>query len=144
MHAKRVTVFATKTTRGCRVHARSASSASASKSRGARCSAARLSQNATLPGSHLNRTVYSGRAISSKRRSSRCLLSRGEIVGPDGKPADKGRHDVPAGSRWGAVHPFTPDLPRLLLYDLWTDPYATKAVGDAHPELVTKIGRAHV
>jgi hypothetical protein len=39
------------------------------------------------------------------------------------------------------VHPFFPDAPRLLLYDLWTDPFATKAVNDAHPELVERYRR---
>jgi arylsulfatase A-like enzyme len=47
-----------------------------------------------------------------------------------------GRHAVPAGGRWGAVHPFFPEPPRLLLYDLRYDPIATRAVNDEHPELV--------
>jgi len=57
---------------------------------------------------------------------------------PDGADPTRGRHDVPAGGRWGAVHPFTPELPRLLLYDLENDRFATKDVNDAHPELVAK------
>ena len=40
-------------------------SCSVVRSDGARCTVERLSQNAMLPGSHLNRTVYSGRASSS-------------------------------------------------------------------------------
>jgi arylsulfatase A-like enzyme len=54
---------------------------------------------------------------------------------PGGDPA-RGRHAVPAGGRWGAVHPFFPEPPRLLLYDLTYDPIATHAVNDEHPELV--------
>ncbi|HZJ69985.1 MAG TPA: hypothetical protein VFF36_03575, partial [Planctomycetota bacterium] len=50
--------------------------------------------------------------------------------------AEHGRHAVPAGGRWGAVHPFFPEPPRLLLYDLRYDPIATRAVNDEHPELV--------
>ena len=42
------------------------------------------------------------------------------------------------GGRWGAVHPFFPEVPRLLLYDLEKDPLATRAVNDEHPELVAK------
>jgi hypothetical protein len=29
-------------------------------------------------------------------------------------------------------------VPRLLLYDLWNDPFALRAVNDEHPELVEK------
>jgi hypothetical protein len=36
------------------------------------------------------------------------------------------------------VHPFTAELPRLLLYDLEADPFATKDVNEQHPELVAK------
>jgi hypothetical protein len=57
---------------------------------------------------------------------------------PDGADPTRGRHDVPAGGRWGSVHPFTPELPRLLLYDLENDRFATKDVNDAHPDLVAK------
>ncbi len=57
---------------------------------------------------------------------------------PEGADPTRGRHDIPAGGRWGAVHPFTPELPRLLLYDLEADPFATKDVNDQHPELVAK------
>jgi arylsulfatase A-like enzyme len=49
-----------------------------------------------------------------------------------------GRHSVPVGGRWGAVHPFFPDVPSLLLYDLDEDPFALRAVNDEHPELVAK------
>jgi arylsulfatase A-like enzyme len=49
-----------------------------------------------------------------------------------------GRHSIPAGGRWGAVHPFHETTPRLLLYDLWEDPFAARAVNEAHPELVEK------
>lgn len=52
--------------------------------------------------------------------------------------AGHGRRAVPAGGRWGAVHPFFPEPPRLLLYDLWYDPIATRAVNDEHPELVER------
>ena len=55
--------------------------------------------------------------------------------------ADRGRHAVPAGGRWAAVHPYFPDAPRLLLYDLWNDPFATRAVNDEHPELVERYRR---
>ncbi|MFN0242683.1 MAG: sulfatase [Planctomycetota bacterium] len=52
-----------------------------------------------------------------------------------------GRHSVPAGGRWGAVHPYFPNVPRLLLYDLWKDPFALRAVNDEHPELVAHYER---
>ncbi len=55
---------------------------------------------------------------------------------PDGSPTETGRRSVPAGGRWGAVHPFFPEVPRLLLYDLEADPFTTHAVNDEHPELV--------
>jgi arylsulfatase A-like enzyme len=55
---------------------------------------------------------------------------------PPGTDALHGRHSVPAGGRWGAVHPFFPEVPRLLLYDLQADPYTAHAVNDEHPELV--------
>ena len=58
-------------------------------------------------------------------------------VPPDTAPG-RGRRAVPAGGRWGAVHPFFPEVPRLLLYDLEADPLATHAVNDRHPELVEK------
>jgi arylsulfatase A-like enzyme len=60
---------------------------------------------------------------------------------PQGPAATKGRHAVPAGGRWGAVHPYYPDAPRLLLYDLWNDPFALRAVNDRHPELVEHYRR---
>ncbi len=47
-----------------------------------------------------------------------------------------GRHASPAGGRWGAVHPFFADQPRLLLYDLWNDPFALRAVNAEHGDLV--------
>ena len=43
------------------------------------------------------------------------------------------------GGRWGAVHPFFADSSRLLLYDLWADPFATRAVNAEHPELVERF-----
>lgn len=52
-----------------------------------------------------------------------------------------GRHAVPAGGRWGALHPYYPEAPRLLLYDLWSDPFALKAVNAKHPELVDSYTR---
>jgi arylsulfatase A-like enzyme len=60
---------------------------------------------------------------------------------PAGSDPKLGRHAVPAGGRWGAHHPFFPDVPRLLLYDLWRDPFALKAVNAGHPELVEKYTR---
>ena len=57
---------------------------------------------------------------------------------PAGDDPARGRHAVPAGGRWGAVHPFFPDVPRLLLYDLWDDPWVLHAVNDQHPDLVKK------
>jgi arylsulfatase A-like enzyme len=57
---------------------------------------------------------------------------------PGGAEATRGRHAVPAGGRWGAVHPWFPDVPRLLLYDLEKDPFAARAVNDEHPELVER------
>ncbi len=56
----------------------------------------------------------------------------------EGGDTSLGRHAVPAGGRWGAVHPYFPEAPRLLLYDLEADPFATKAVNDEHPDLVAK------
>jgi len=32
-------------------------------------------------------------------------------------------------------------VPRLLLYDLWVDPFALRAVNDQHPELVAQYQR---
>ena len=55
---------------------------------------------------------------------------------PEGENPRAGRHAVPAGGRWGAVHPFFPVAPRLLLYDLEEDPFALRAVNTDHPELV--------
>ena len=55
---------------------------------------------------------------------------------PEGASGELGRHEVPVGGRWGAVHPFYADVPRLLLYDLEADPFAVRAVNDAHPDLV--------
>ncbi len=52
-----------------------------------------------------------------------------------------GRHSVPVGGRWGAVHPFFAEVPRLLLYDLWNDPFALEAVNDEYPELVEDYRR---
>ncbi|MFN0009478.1 MAG: sulfatase [Planctomycetota bacterium] len=50
----------------------------------------------------------------------------------------RGRRAIPAGGRWGAVHPFFPETTRLLLYDLWNDPFAARAVNDEHPDLVAR------
>ncbi|HZL99561.1 MAG TPA: sulfatase, partial [Planctomycetota bacterium] len=55
---------------------------------------------------------------------------------PPGADPTRGRHAIPAGGRWGAVHPYFPDVPRLLLYDLLDDPFTAHAVNDEHPELV--------
>lgn len=55
---------------------------------------------------------------------------------PEGSAPGLGRHEVPIGGRWGNLHRYFPDAPRLLLYDLWNDPYALHSVNDAHPELV--------
>ena len=52
-----------------------------------------------------------------------------------------GRHAAPAGGRWGAVHPYFADKPRLLLYDLTKDPFAVHAVNDEHPDLVKHYER---
>jgi arylsulfatase A-like enzyme len=57
---------------------------------------------------------------------------------PPGADPTRGRHAVPAGGRWGAVHPFFADAPRLLLYDLWNDPFALHAVNEEQPELVER------
>jgi arylsulfatase A-like enzyme len=55
---------------------------------------------------------------------------------PSGSAPELGRHAIPAGGRWGAVHPFFPEVPRLLLYDLKNDPFARRAVNEREPELV--------
>ena len=34
------------------------------------------------------------------------------------------------------------DATRFLLYDLWNDPFATRAVNEDHPDLVEKYGKA--
>lgn len=60
---------------------------------------------------------------------------------PAGAPRDRGRHAIPAGGRWGAVHPFYPEVPRLLLYDLENDRFALRAVNAEHPELVDRYAR---
>ena len=59
-------------------------------------------------------------------------------IGPDGDDPARGRHPVPAGGRWGAVHPFFAGEPRLLLYDLEKDPFTLHAVNAEHPELVER------
>ena len=61
-------------------------------------------------------------------------------IGPvaEGTDPELGRHPVPVGGRWGAVHPLYQDVPRLLLYDLEADPFARHAVNDEHPELVAR------
>lgn len=58
-----------------------------------------------------------------------------------GVDSELGRHEVPVGGRWGARHPFSPQVPRLLLYDLDNDPFATKAVNEEHPDLVERYRR---
>ena len=58
-------------------------------------------------------------------------------IGPDGADG-LGRHAIPAGGRWGAFHEYYPEVPRLLLYDLQADPFATRAVNESHPELVER------
>jgi hypothetical protein len=64
-------------------------------------------------------------------------------IGPAaGAGEGRGRHAYPAGGRWGAVHPYFPAASRLLLYDLWNDPFAARAVGDEHPELVEHYQKA--
>jgi arylsulfatase A-like enzyme len=55
-----------------------------------------------------------------------------------------GRHAIPAGGRWGAVHPYFPDASRILLYDLWNDPFAARAVNDEHKDLVEHYQQALV
>ncbi|HEV8112353.1 MAG TPA: sulfatase [Planctomycetota bacterium] len=60
----------------------------------------------------------------------------------EGADALHGRHAFPAGGRWGAVHPFFPDATRLLLYDLSTDPFATRAVNDGYPDLVERYRKS--
>jgi arylsulfatase A-like enzyme len=64
-------------------------------------------------------------------------------IGPQPGAADpaRGRHQVPVGGRWGALHRYFPEVPRLLLYDLWADPFARQAVNDRHPELVERYTR---
>ena len=59
---------------------------------------------------------------------------------PAGTDPDRGRYVTPAGGRWGAVHEYYPEAPRLLLYDLEVDPFARHAVNAEHPELVAKYG----
>jgi len=61
---------------------------------------------------------------------------------PAGSEPDRGRHAVPAGGRWGSVHPYFEGAPRLLLYDLAADPFARRAVNDEHPDLVAKYRAA--
>jgi len=59
-------------------------------------------------------------------------------IGPDAEADARatGRTEVPAGGRWATVHRHFPDAPRLLLYDLWNDPFAAHAVNEEHPDLV--------
>ena len=73
--------------------------------------------------------------------SGKRINSRGNLEIMDGRwgasleigphPGDDpalGRHPVPAGGRWGAVHPYFADEPRLLLYDLEKDPDELESV----------------
>ncbi len=64
-------------------------------------------------------------------------------IGPLSAGADPalGRHEVPAGGRWGAHHRWFPEVPRLLLYDVWNDPFARHAVNDQHPDRVRHYHR---
>ena len=64
-------------------------------------------------------------------------------IAPVAEGADPGlgRHEVPAGGRWGAVHPFYAQAPRLLLYDLHQDPFALRAVNDQHPDVLARYRR---
>jgi arylsulfatase A-like enzyme len=64
-----------------------------------------------------------------------------QIAPPLGGDGSHGRHAVPAGGRWAAVHPYFDDTPRLLLYDLEQDRFARRAVNDAHPDLVERYAR---
>ncbi|MHC5210963.1 MAG: sulfatase-like hydrolase/transferase [Planctomycetota bacterium] len=64
-----------------------------------------------------------------------------EIAPPLGGDGSHGRHAVPAGGRWAAVHPYFEDTPRLLLYDLEDDRHARRAVNDEHPDLVEHYAR---
>lgn len=50
-----------------------------------------------------------------------------------------GRHPAPAGGRWSS-HEF-PDVPPLLLYDLWSDPLAIANVGEQHPDELERSRR---
>ncbi|MEZ5330885.1 MAG: sulfatase [Thermoanaerobaculia bacterium] len=60
---------------------------------------------------------------------------------PNDPGATHGRLAVPAGGRWAAHHPYFDEAPRLLLFDLWNDPFTTHAVNDRHPELVERYRR---
>jgi arylsulfatase A-like enzyme len=64
-------------------------------------------------------------------------------IGPlaEGAPRDLGRHAIPAGGRWGAVHPWFPEVPRLLLYDLEADPFVRQSVNAANAERVKTYER---
>lgn len=64
-------------------------------------------------------------------------------IGPSAAGGDStlGRHSVPAGGRWGAVHPLFAEVPRLLLYNLEEDPFTLTAVNDDHPDLVEHYRR---
>jgi arylsulfatase A-like enzyme len=64
-----------------------------------------------------------------------------EVAPALGGDGSHGRHAVPAGGRWAAVHPYFADTPRLLLYDLADDRFARRAVNDAHPDLVERYAR---
>ena len=52
---------------------------------------------------------------------------------------ERGRHPAPAGGRWTARD--FEDVPRLLLYDVATDPRALVHVNDRHPDLVRSAER---
>jgi arylsulfatase A-like enzyme len=44
----------------------------------------------------------------------------------------------PIAGGWRAARPLLPDSPKVLIYDLETDPFATRNVNEEHPELVEK------
>ena len=44
----------------------------------------------------------------------------------------------PIAGGWRAARPLMPDAPKLLIYDLENDPYATRNVNAEHPDLVEK------
>jgi arylsulfatase A-like enzyme len=49
-----------------------------------------------------------------------------------------GEAEVRPAGWWRAARPHRPEVPRLLLYDLWNDPYTLHSVNEEHPDLVEK------